>query len=181
MPDPSRQDGDRPGGLTSPAVQTPTSLLLRYRLDDQHSPGDWPQGMQLATLAPDLMPAVHALLVLGYRDGHGVVPDLQTWQDALLNDAEYDPQLCFIALDAQGVVAVLQGWTSAFIKDLVVHPRARRQGLAHALMLLAFDAYRQRGEGWVDLRVIADNGPARRLYESLGMQVVEERPAVYWR
>ena len=160
---------------------TPANLLLRYRLEGQHPAWGWPAGIQRVAFKPDLAPAVHALLELGYRDGHGAVPDLQRWQDALLNDAEYDPQLCFIALDAQGVVAVLQGWTSAFIKDLVVHPRARRQGLARALLLLAFEAYRERGEGWVDLRVIADNEPARRLYESLGMQVVQERPAVRWR
>ena len=43
------------------------------------------------------------------------------------------------ALDAQGIAGVCQCWTSAYIKDLVVHPRARGQGLhvgagAHQLL-----------------------------------------------
>lgn len=159
----------------------PASLLLRYHLDARHPPGNWPEGVRLSPFEPDLAPAVHALLEQGYRNGQGSVPGFQAWLDSLTHDAEFAPQLCFIAQDAHGVVAVLQGWTSAFIKDLVVHPRAQRQGLARALMQKAFDAYRERGEAWVDLRVMTDNLPARRLYESLGMQPVEQRPPLAWR
>lgn len=160
---------------------TPTSLLLRYHLDARHPPGDWPEGVRLNTFEPCLAPAVHALLEEGYRDGQGSVPGFQAWLDGMTGDAEYTPQLCFLAQDALGVVAVLQGWTSGFIKDLVVHPRAQRRGLARALMLRAFEVYRERGEGWVDLRVMTDNLPARRLYASLGLQPVEERPPLAWR
>lgn len=164
---------------------TPSNRLLRYRLDARHPPGDWPKGVpdgvRLSPFEPGLAAAIHALLELGYRDGQGSVPGFQAWLDGLTNDAEYTPQLCFVALDAEGVVAVLQGWTSGFIKDVVVHPRAQRRGLARALLLRAFEVYRERGEGWVDLRVMTDNLPACRLYESLGLKPVEERPPLAWR
>ncbi|MGE8066502.1 GNAT family N-acetyltransferase [Pseudomonas sp. NPDC089569] len=136
----------------------------------------WPPGIGLTPYHPDLAAAVHQLLELGYRDGSGQVPALAIWQQSFETDPEYDPALCFIALDDDGVVAVCQCWTSAYIKDLVVHPRARRQGLGRALLLHAFTVFRQRGEGFVDLKVLETNLQARRLYERVRMRPVRREP-----
>ncbi|MGH8386446.1 MAG: GNAT family N-acetyltransferase [Pseudomonas sp.] len=132
----------------------------------------WPTDIKLTHYRPDLAADVHELMELGYHEGGGHVPALDIWQQRFENDPEYDPALCFIALDADGVVAVCQCWTSAYIKDLVVHPRARRQGLGRGLLLHAFSVFRQRREGFVDLKVLEDNLRAVRLYESVGMRVV---------
>ncbi|MCF4998867.1 GNAT family N-acetyltransferase [Pseudomonas syringae] len=132
----------------------------------------WPGAVELITYQPQLAPAVHALMLLGNREGGGRVPTLEVWQQRFETDPEYDPALCFIASDAEGVVGVAQCWTSSYIKNLVVHPRAQRLGLGRALLLNAFKVFKQRGEGFVDLKVLESNLRAQRLYESAGMFVV---------
>ncbi|NUU36226.1 N-acetyltransferase [Pseudomonas sp. C2B4] len=132
----------------------------------------WPTGIQLTHYHPELAASVHHLMELGYREGGGRVPALALWQRQFETDPEYDPDLCFVLQDAEGVVAVCQCWTSAYIKNLVVHPRARHQGLGRALLMHAFKVFQQRREGFVDLKVLEDNLRARRLYESVGMYAV---------
>ena len=117
----------------------------------------------------ELAPSVHELLLFGC----GNVPDYDAWSSAFFNDAEFDPNLCFIVADDQGVIGVAHCWTSAFLRDLVVHPRARRQGLARALVHHAFAVFHLRGEACLDLKVLETNDPARRLYETSGMGYVQ--------
>ncbi|RON39422.1 N-acetyltransferase [Pseudomonas brassicacearum] len=136
----------------------------------------WPQGIVLSEYRPDLAEAVHRLMELGYQEGGGRVPALDVWQQRFETDPEYDPSLCFIALDAEGIVGVCQCWTSAYIKNLVVHPRAQGQGLGRALLLHAFNIFQQRREGFVDLKVLEDNLRAQRLYENAGMRVIRREP-----
>jgi ribosomal protein S18 acetylase RimI-like enzyme len=150
--------------------------LMRRDLAEGVPPISWPSGIQLSHYRPELAAAVHHLMELGYREGGGRVPALAAWQRQFEIDPEYDPALCFIALDAEGVVAVCQCWTSAYIKNLVVHPRAQRQGLGRAMLLQAFHAFQQRREGFVDLKVLEDNLRARRLYERAGMRKVRREP-----
>lgn len=132
----------------------------------------WPQGILLVEYRPELAEAVHRLMEQGYREGGGRVPALDVWQQRFETDPEYDPSLCFIALDGESIVGVCQCWTSAYIKNLVVHPRAQGLGLGRALLLHAFNVFQQRREGFVDLKVLEDNLRAQRLYESAGMYVV---------
>ncbi|MGY4660006.1 ribosomal protein S18 acetylase RimI-like enzyme [Pseudomonas chlororaphis] len=147
-------------------------LLMRRDLTGQAIPANWPTAFSLDSYRPELAAAVHGLMHLGYQDGGGSVPELDSWRQRFESDAEYDPQLCLVAQDAEGVVGVIQCWTSAYIKDLVVHPRARRLGLGRALLLQAFEVFRQRREAFVDLRVLEDNQRARELYASVGMRVI---------
>jgi ribosomal protein S18 acetylase RimI-like enzyme len=132
----------------------------------------WPQDIELCTYSVELAADVHYLMQLGYREGGGRVPELDTWQQQFETDPEYDPSLCFIARDGKGVVGVAQCWTSSYIKNLVVHPRMQGRGLGRALLLNAFKVFQQRREGFVDLKVLEDNRRAQRLYESAGMYVV---------
>ena len=150
--------------------------LMRRDLSVVVPPPDWPTGLQLSEYRPELGAAVHRLMEFGYLDGGGRVAALEMWQRQFEPDPEYDPALCFIALDAGEVVGVCQCWTSAYIKNLVVHPQFQGRGLGRALLLQAFKVFQQRREGFVDLKVREDNLRARRLYESVGMRAVRREP-----
>lgn len=119
----------------------------------------------------------HRLLVCGYADGGGSVEPYVTWWKALTEDSEFDPTLCFVALDHQDeLIGLAQCWSSAFLKDLVVQPRWRRRGVGQALLLHVFEAFRSRGASSVSLKVEIDNPTgAERLYRRVGMS--ESYPA----
>ncbi|SEN31315.1 Acetyltransferase (GNAT) family protein [Pseudomonas sp. ok272] len=151
-------------------------LLMRRDLGGELPAALWPAGIHLSEYRPAVADVVHHLLCVGYQDGSGQVPALDTWRARFETDAEYAPSLCLIAADAQGIVGVAQGWTSAYLKDLVVHPRAQGQGLGRALLLHSFKMFQQRRERCMDLKVLEDNHRARRLYESAGMRVVCREP-----
>lgn len=147
-------------------------LLMRRELIAPQVAPQWPAGITVQHYTPEQAQAVHQLLQLAYLDGGGQVPTLDRWLKAFETDAEYDPELCLLVRDAAGLIGVAQCWTSAYIKDLVVHPRARGQGLGRALLQQVLVMFAERREGFVDLRVLEDNLPARRLYESVGLHVV---------
>ncbi len=54
-----------------------------------------------------------------------------------------------------------------------MHETWRRHGLGEALLRLVFRTFERRGVGSVDLKVQAENAPAIRLYERVGMRTVE--------
>lgn len=147
-------------------------LLMRRNLAEAVPAITWPQGIDLVEYHPEQAEDVHRLMEQGYREGGGRVPALDVWQQRFETDPEYDPSLCFIALDGDIIVGVCQCWTSAYIKNLVVHPQAQGLGLGRALLLHAFKMFQDRREGFVDLKVLEDNLRAQRLYESAGMYVV---------
>ena len=151
-------------------------LLMRRSLAEAVPAITWPQGIVLTGYRPERAEEVHRLMEQGHSQGGGRVPGLDVWQQRFETDPEYDPTLCFIALDAQGIVGVCQCWTSAYIKSLVVHPRAQGRGLGRALLLNAFTEFQRRREGYVDLKVLEGNLRAQRLYESAGMYVVRREP-----
>jgi ribosomal protein S18 acetylase RimI-like enzyme len=133
----------------------------------------WPDGVVARSFEPGDAQALHSLLEHGYRRGGGSVAAFRTWLVEMTTDEEFDPLLWFLA-ESQGVlVAAVLCWTSAFVKDVVVHESWRRRGLAEALLLRAFNAFATRGATTVELKVEAENHNAVRLYERLGMRVVE--------
>ena len=62
------------------------------------------------------------------------------------------------------------------MKDLVVHESWRRQGLGESILQLAFRTFQERGAARVDLKVEVQNAGAIRLYERVGMYLVERLP-----
>ncbi|MFN3312169.1 MAG: GNAT family N-acetyltransferase [Hyphomonas sp.] len=148
-----------------------TALLTHRRnLTTPMPVPEWPDGISLATFSEDMAPALHALMAAGYGPGEGDVEAFEQWWPALLNDREFDPALVFVARASDGAYAgVCQCWTSAFIKDLVVAKAFRGRRIGEALMLTAFEAFRQRGADWLDLKVLPGNVRALRLYRHLGM------------
>ncbi|WP_109126672.1 GNAT family N-acetyltransferase [Dyella sp. C11] len=59
---------------------------------------------------------------------------------------------------------------SFILYDLYVAKRARRQGIARALMIEAVNEARRRGAGRLELQTARDNVAAQKLYEGLGWQ-----------
>lgn len=151
-----------------------TPILMQRDLDELIDAVVWPEGIQLHAFTAEHAPAVHELMAIAYVDGGGSVDAFPAWWSSLSNDCEYDPALVFVTQDAGSrTVGVAQCWTSAYIKDLAVHPDWRRRGLGRALLLHAFEVFRQQGKQAVRLKVHADNpSGAMRLYKSVGMHPV---------
>src|SRR5262245_21706796 len=147
---------------------------LRRDLTEVVAPSTFPIGHRLRTFAYDDAPAVHRLLDVGYAQGGGHVGPFEEWWPSLRDDDEFNPDLCFLAVDErQDIVGVAQCWSCAFVKDLVVHPLSRRRGLATALLRRVFWEFRIREAKHVDLKVQVDNlAGALHLYKALGMREV---------
>jgi ribosomal protein S18 acetylase RimI-like enzyme len=133
----------------------------------------WPEGVQERSFEEGDARALCSLLEHGYRRGGGSVAAYETWLVEMTTDEEFDPQLWFLAESEGLLVGAVLCWTSAFVKDVVVHESWRRRGLAEALLLRAFNALSARGATAVELKVEALNQSAVRLYERLGMRVIE--------
>ncbi|AZF25146.1 N-acetyltransferase [Pseudomonas sp. R2-60-08W] len=146
--------------------------LLRRDLTGSLPAPQWPANTQLDHYRDELAPAIHAVLRMTQDQGGGRVASLEQWCRQFVTDAEFDPTLCLVASNAEGILGVAQCWTSAFIKNLSIHPCAQGQGLGRALLLHAFHVFKQRGEPYVDLKVLESNLRARQLYESAGMRFV---------
>ena len=134
----------------------------------------WPRGVHLQRFATGHAPAVHELLATAYIDGGGSVEAFPVWWSSLASDAEFDPELVFVAWDAGlRIVGVAQCWTSAYIKDLAVRSDCRRQGIGRALLLHVFRVFKHRGALSVDLKVDANNpSGAVHLYRGVGMRQI---------
>lgn len=148
--------------------------LMRRDLNQPSPAIFWPGQVRAEAFTLEFAAQAHRLLRLAYGD-EANVPDFASWLENLQSDPECDPALCHTAWDDQGLVGFVHGWTSSFIKDLVVHPRARHQGVGLNLLSHAFDIFRQRNEAWVDLKVVENNFAARCLYEKAGMIYVQRQ------
>jgi ribosomal protein S18 acetylase RimI-like enzyme len=104
------------------------------------------------------------------------------WQDKIYSLASGDNQL-LVAWQAGEIVAtVMLGFSSmpngrhrAEISKLLVHPRARRQGIARRLMLRAEQLAQQQGKTLLVLDTRSGD-VASALYLSLGWQVAGSIP-----
>jgi ribosomal protein S18 acetylase RimI-like enzyme len=154
----------------------PEIIRMRRDLTQPINAPKWPHGIVLAELEDGDAREIHGLLTLAYAQGGGRVADFDTWWTRLITDIEFDKNLCVVAKDTNHrIVGFTHCWTSAFIKDIVVHPEARRQGLAEAMLNHAFGLFRALGVEHIDLKVEADNpSGAIRLYQRLGMVAVPD-------
>jgi ribosomal protein S18 acetylase RimI-like enzyme len=153
---------------------------MRYPLENDPPTPAWPEGIGVRSFRSEDAPAVHALLEHAYHGGGGSVDPFETWLPTMMSDAEFDPELWFLAEAKGGSLAgAALCWTSAFLKDLVVHESWRQRGLGAALVHHVLGEFRRRGAAAVDLKVESNNpAGAHRLYERLGFVIVERlRPA----
>ena len=149
----------------------PDILRMRRHLDaDLPSPAAWPNGTRLATLDQVEPLALHAILADAYANGFGSVPAFAEWWPSVETDEEFDPALVFVAVDADGApIGLALCWSAGFIKDIAVVPAWRGKGVGDALLQQVFGAFLARGLPHVDLKVIAANASAIRLYHRAGM------------
>jgi ribosomal-protein-alanine acetyltransferase len=83
------------------------------------------------------------------------------------------------AIDAYAGLLAPLGTGQGDIQTITVAPRARRQGLARALMLQLVNEARRRGAEELFLEVRVDNEPAQALYRELGFEPVAIRKGYY--
>jgi ribosomal protein S18 acetylase RimI-like enzyme len=133
----------------------------------------WPERVRVRTFSLSDASSLHSLLVHGYEHGGGSVASFETWLRQTTDDEEFDPELVFLAESREALVGAALCWTSSFVKDVVVRESWRRRGLGEALLRHAFRSLAMRGASAVELKVQAPNTGAVRLYERLGMRVVE--------
>jgi ribosomal protein S18 acetylase RimI-like enzyme len=153
---------------------TKPNLLMRRSLLAPFPAPAFPAGIRLVPFEEKHALAAHALLADAYARGGGGVPSrFVDWWTSMSTDEEFDPALCFVALDAEGVMAGFAlCWTSSFVKDIAVATAHRRQGVGEALLLAVFAALKARGNEQVGLKVKIDNpSGAQRLYERLGFVI----------
>ena len=149
------------------------TLRMRIDLRGEMPPPSWPEGSSVRGFHALDGPRLHALLEHGYRNGGGSVEAYDVWLPAVTGDSEFDPETCFLVEVGDELAAASLCWTSGFVKDIVVHETWRRHGLGEALLRLAFRTFQARGAASVELKVHAQNEPAIRLYERVGMRVIE--------
>jgi ribosomal protein S18 acetylase RimI-like enzyme len=154
---------------------------LRIDLGDEPIATTPPVGVDIATFDPEdeaMRRAVHAVLDEGFADHwEHVAVDYPAWRAA--RDAEPHPDLEFwrVAHTDSHVVGVLRASGRATVEDggavaeLTVMPTHRGHGVARALLVHCFEAYRSDGRTFVRLGVDTGNTTgALSLYESVGMR-----------
>jgi ribosomal protein S18 acetylase RimI-like enzyme len=163
--------------LQDDAMTAGDSVVMRVELD----PGSlrdsiWPAQVSLRSFNVEDAESLHRLLEHGYRRGGGSVERFETWLPEVTGDEEFDPDLCFLVDSGGELAGAALCWTSAFVKDIVVHESWRGQGLGEALLRHVFATFAARGAPAVELKVESTNANAIRLYERVGMRVIERPP-----
>ena len=154
----------------------PAPEVFRMRIELPAAPRRdpvWPDSVRVRTFKTGDAKTLHSLLVHGYRRGGGSVAAFEKWLPDMTTDEEFDSELCFLAESEGVLIGAVLCWTSAFVKDVVVHESWRFRGIGEALLLHAFGTFAKRGATAVELKVESTNAPALRLYERLGMRIVE--------
>lgn len=164
-----------------------SSFRMVIDLEAPPGPPVWPDGLTVRSFDPaEGDERVYAAHQDGFDDHWEFHPTpVAEWRHWLLRPP-HDPSLWFLVDDGDELAAVClcrpqevgdadMGWVSV----LTVRPRWRRRGLARALLLHAFGAFRERGRLRVGLGVDGENTTgAVALYEGVGMRV-ERRSDTY--
>ena len=132
---------------------------------------------QLRTLAELLIDSVNGGASVSFMHPLPLPRALAFWRGVFDGVASGERAL-FVAEDAEGIVGTVQLILAqpdnqphrADVAKMLVHRRARRQGLGAALMQAAEDAARARGKTLLVLDTASDD--AERLYARLGWQQV---------
>ena len=103
-------------------------------------------------------------------------------QQSIASELHNPLSLWLVAQEGQTLLGYVGSQTCQDETDMMniaVSPASRRQGVARALIEALVSALRQHGSRQLTLEVRASNGPARRLYESLGFLQVGLRKNYY--
>jgi len=152
-------------------------IRLRLSLRDGSGAPEWPDGFTVGVFAESDGDAVERLLTDARADGLAGCPTaVAGWYDRVSVDPKWDPDLVTLARHRPTgrIVGVVHGWRGAFVKDLAVEVKARRLGLGAVLLHETARHFRARSACFMDLKVRAENMPARRFYERLGFVAVPD-------
>ena len=161
------QDSERDTGLDQMlaargyAIKDPVVI---YTADSAQIAGDGPPPMTSFTHWPPM-----AIARTLWQDGK-IGPERLAIMDRAVG-----PKVAILGRGndrAAGVVFVALSGGVAFVHALHVLPDLRRRGAAHNLMRAAGQWAQGQGAGTLALAVTRANGPARALYDALGMAVV---------
>lgn len=146
-------------------------MLLRRDLYEPFDEPNWPDGVGLVPFSRAMAGELHHLLKAAFAAQYdGEFPGIHTWWVAMMDDPDFDEEMCFVAQAADGrLVGFVRCPASGFIQDLAVHPDWRGVGLGEALVLRCFRALKNRHHTSAELNVEPDNHVAARLFQRLGM------------
>lgn len=149
---------------------------MHIDLDQVLSQPVWPAGVDVRnakTGIDDLH--IHAVIQNAFRKPDHPDQPFDEWQEFMMRADLYDADLWFIAVAGDDIVGTClcfpyeeTGW----VRQLAVTEPYRKRGLGSALLLQAFQAFKQRGYQKVGLAVESSNLNAFRLYERVGMKKV---------
>lgn len=140
----------------------------------------YPDGITIRTFAPNQDERIiHSLIEESFAQHWGHTPtSFESWVRKLSQREDYVPSLWFLAFDGDTAVGAtlcydreVLGW----VRSLGVLSPWRKRGVGSALLYHVFNVFYQQGQYRVGLGVDAENETgATRLYERLGMSVVEQ-------
>lgn len=171
----------------------PVRHLVSMRLELSGPPPRpaWPDGLRSRSFRPgrDEERVWRAHVAAFEEVPTQLIPSLEEWvEDRVMRDPAFDSSLTFLAVDPEtnavvGLAVCKAGTEGApeegYVRDLGVVPSWRRRGVGMALLLEALDAFYERGLTRVALDVDdVTIGAAVRLYERVGMTVVERTDVV---
>jgi mycothiol synthase len=154
---------------------------MEIELDEQPPAPTWPTGLAVRSFVPNQDErATHSALEEAMADhwDHTLLP-FEDWERAILQRADFDPALWFVATDGAEIAGVAlcfdNGPHGGWVRSLGVRPRWRRCGLGLALLRHSFGAFYNRGRQCVGLAVDSQSPTvATRLYERAGMRITEQ-------
>lgn len=177
---PNAESNTRRAGVIASRGFAPVRHFLRMRLDLSAPPRKAPAPTEATLRAYDPErdeKEFHAAQSSAFAEHWGDTDhSYGEWRASFVDTPTYDPSLWSVAEVDGAIAGVLvaradvegKGW----VRTLAVLPEHRGRGLGEALLLRAFDQFRERGWTVADLAVDAENRTgAARLYERVGMHV----------
>jgi mycothiol synthase len=154
---------------------------MEIELNEPPPAPTWPTGLAVRSFIPGQDErATHSALEDAMADhwDHTPVP-FEDWERTILQRADFDPALWFVATDGDTIAGVALCFDSAehggWVRSLAVRSRWRRCGLGLALLHHSFGAFYNRGRQCVGLAVDSQSlTGATRLYERAGMRITEQ-------
>jgi ribosomal protein S18 acetylase RimI-like enzyme len=138
----------------------------------------WPEGVSVRTAVPeeDNLEIYQVVQIFFGREDTGE-PTFEQWRSHMIRPDTYDPDLWFLAMVEDSIVGACLGIkyeSEGWIRQFGVIPAWRGRGIATAMLLHAFQVFRDRGYKQAGLGMEADNENAMRLYERVGMKVLRQ-------
>jgi mycothiol synthase len=154
---------------------------MGINLSDTPPVPQWPEGIVVRTVTPDMLHAVYEADQAIFRDHWGYMPEsFDAWAHWSAMREDFDATLWFLAMDGNDIAGLAlcadEKKSSGWVHTLGVSRLWRRKGLALALLQYTFHEFYARAIKQVLLNVDAQSlTGATYLYERAGMHIVSEQ------